>query len=236
MINEVDEALRSVVRAEVVNATDVEVVFDAPTRDWAARRNKPTIDMYLYDIREDLRRRQTGYVEKRDDRGVVTERQPLPRFFKLNYLITAWTQRPEDEHRLLSAVLATFMKYDNVPESYMSPLLVDLGLPILLQVAYPLPEGRQVPDVWSSLGGDLKPSLDLVATMAIQPAAFYDVAQAVMAPLRLKSSAQTTMEADDGVRYLRNSSEEGEGSEEPPVAANADGGSPSRRTSPKRTS
>jgi hypothetical protein len=236
MINEVDEALRSVITSEVLSATDVEVVLDAPTRDWAARRNKPTIDLYLYDIREDLRRRQTGMIERRDERGVVTERQQLPRFFKLAYLVTAWTQRPEDEHRLLSATLATFMKYDTLPERYMTPLLVELGLPVMVQIAYPLPEGRQVPDVWSSLGGDLKPSLELVATMAIQPDSFYEVAQAVLAPLRLKSSAQTTMEADDGVRYLRNSAPEGGSSEEPPVPANADGGPPSRRTSPKRNS
>lgn len=203
MISEVDESLRNLVKAEVVSGADVDVVFDAPTRDWASRRSKPTIDMYLYDIREDLRRRQTGYLEKRDERGVVTERQQMPRYFKMAYLITAWTQRPEDEHRLLAAVLATFMQYDNVPDSYLTELLAGAGLPVLLQIAYPLPEDRQVPDVWSSLGGDLKPSLELVATMAIQPEAFFEVAQAVMAPMRLHSSAHTTFNTDDGVRYLR---------------------------------
>ena len=205
MISEVDEALRSVLKTEVADATDVEIVFDAPTRDWAARRNKPTINMYLYDIREDLRRRQVGMVETRDDRGIVTERKQLPRFFKLAYLITAWTQRPEDEHRLLSGVLGTFMKYDAIPEGHMTPILTEIGLPVLLQIAYPLPENQQVPDVWSSLGGDLKPSLDLIATMMVQPASFFEVAKAVMKPLRLDSKAQNTIEADDGVRYLRDS-------------------------------
>ena len=112
MINEVDETLRNLVRTEVINGADVDVLFDAPTREWAARRNTPTIDLYLYDIREDLSRRQTGMIETRNERGVVVERRPVPRFFKLAYLITAWTQRPEDEHRLLSAVLACFMQYD----------------------------------------------------------------------------------------------------------------------------
>jgi hypothetical protein len=41
MIEEVDEALRGLVRREALNGSDVEVVFDAPTRDWAARRNAP---------------------------------------------------------------------------------------------------------------------------------------------------------------------------------------------------
>ena len=40
MIGEVDEALRTLVR-EAVGSPDVEVVLDAPTKDWAARRNAP---------------------------------------------------------------------------------------------------------------------------------------------------------------------------------------------------
>jgi hypothetical protein len=203
VINEVDETLRAIIRAQVVNGTDVEVVFDAPTRDWASRRNKPTLDMYLYDIREDLRRRETGVIERRNDRGMVEERKEPPRFFKLAYLITAWTQRPEDEHRLLSAALALFLRYDQLPAEYMTPMLVENEVPLLVQIAYPPPENRQVSDVWSSLGGDLKPSIDLVVTMPLQPDAFFEVAKAVMAPLRLHSTATNTMESDDGVRHLR---------------------------------
>ena len=60
MIHEVDLALRALIEREATDGTDVEVVFDAPTKDWAGRRNVPTIDVYLYDIREDLRRRERG--------------------------------------------------------------------------------------------------------------------------------------------------------------------------------
>jgi hypothetical protein len=202
MINEVDEALRSLVKAEVVNGADVEILFDAPTRDWAARRNTPTVDLYLYDIREDTRRRAAGMVERRNDQGVVVERQALPRYFKLAYLITAWTQRPEDEHRLLSAILACFIRFDVMPEGSLPPLLRDLGFPLGIQIAYPPPEDRQVSDVWSSLGGDLKPSVDLVITLAVQPDRLYDIAQAVMAPMRLRAVGQVTYEAEDDIRHL----------------------------------
>jgi len=202
MINEVDETLRNLVKAEVINGADIEVLFDAPTREWASRRNTPTVDMYLYDIREDVRRRQSGMIERRDDRGTVTERRPLPRFFKLAYLITAWTQRPEDEHRLLSAILASFIRHDVLPQSALSPALREMGIPLSVMIAYPPPEDRQVSDVWSSLGGDLKPSVDLVVTMAVQPDSFYEIAQAVMAPLRLKSYGHTTYDVEDQVRHL----------------------------------
>ena len=224
MINEVDETLRTLVKAEVVNGADVEVVFDAPTRDWASRRNKPTVDLYLYDIREDTRRRGAGQIERRNERGVVVERQALPRYFKLAYLITAWTQRPEDEHRLLSAVLACFLRYDVMPTSALTALLIDVGFPLGVQVAFPPPEDRQVSDVWTSLGGDLKPSVDLVITLAIQPERMYEIAQAVMAPLRLRSVSQVTYDADDGVRHLRDSDLEGAADGRPPDQPLAVGG------------
>jgi hypothetical protein len=134
MINEIDEALRNLVKAEVVNGSDVEVLFEAPTREWASRRNTPTLDLYLYDIREDIRRRSTGMIEQRNERGIVVDRQPPPRCFKLAYLITAWTQRPEDEHRLLSAVLATFTRYEVIPEAMLTPLLRET-YPVGIQIA-----------------------------------------------------------------------------------------------------
>ena len=60
VIHEVDEALRGSCSATPSTAPGLEVVFDAPTKEWAARRNTPTINIYLYDIREDLDRREVG--------------------------------------------------------------------------------------------------------------------------------------------------------------------------------
>lgn len=171
MFYEVDEALRALVRAEALDGPDlgvafddVEVVFDAPTKDWAARRNAPTVNMYLYDIREDLRRRERGLVNDYDNRGAVISRRQNPRYFKITYLITAWTQRPEDEHRLLSALLYCFLRNDAVPRELLTGRLAETGLPVAISVALPPPEDRSFADVWSALGGELKPSLDLVVT------------------------------------------------------------------------
>src|SRR4051794_39045355 len=100
--------------------TDVEIAFDAPTKDWASRRNAPTIDVYLYDIREDLRRREVGQFDHRATDGRVTERRQPPRWYKLSYLVTAWTQRPEDEHRLLAAMLQRFLLVDRLPDAVLT--------------------------------------------------------------------------------------------------------------------
>jgi Pvc16 N-terminal domain len=162
MIQEVDDALRTIVRRDALRGGDVDVAFDAPTREWSSRRNAPTVDLYLYDIREDLQRREVMWQAIRDqETGFVAEHRPPPRYYKLSYLVTAWTQRPEDEHRLLSAVLSCFIRHERLPDDVLTGALVG-DLPIFATIALPPPSDRPLSDIWSALGGELKPSLDLV--------------------------------------------------------------------------
>jgi hypothetical protein len=168
MIQDVDETLRVLVRREALNGSDVDIAFDAPNRDWAARRNTPTLDLYLYDIREDVQRREVIWEPVRDETGRVTERRPPPRHYKLSYLVTAWTQRPEDEHRLLSAVLSCFVRYPALPMNALTGSLRDTGFPVWVTIALPPPADRSLSDVWSALGGELKPSLDLVIVAPLE--------------------------------------------------------------------
>lgn len=163
MIPEVDHALRTLIEREAVDPTEVEVEFDAPTKDWASRRNAPTIDVYLYDIREDLRRRERGLLNEYDGNRVRARHLP-PRYFKLSYLVAAWTQRPEDEHRLLASLLGCFLRYEALPADVLTGSIAALGLPVPIAVALPPPEDRSFADVWTALGGELKPSLDIVVT------------------------------------------------------------------------
>jgi hypothetical protein len=167
VIHEVDSALRKLIDRET-GIRDVEVVFDAPTSDWAGRRTVPTIDVYLYDIREDLRRRERGVLnEYNEDQTRIVGRHLPPRHFKLSYLVTAWTQRPEDEHRLLSALLLAFLRFDALPPELLDGPLAAMELPVTLTVGLPPPEDRGFADVWSALGGELKPSIDVVVSAPI---------------------------------------------------------------------
>ena len=185
MIHEVDVALRSLIEREATAGTEVEVVFDAPTKDWAGRRNVPTIDVYLYDIREDLRRRERGLINEYDERVRVRARHLPPRHFKLSYLVTAWTQRPEDEHRLLSALLSCFLRHDAIPAEFLTGPLADVGLPVPVTVALPPPEDRSFADVWSALGGELKPSLDVVISAPTDTGQQYVAGPPVEQPPRI---------------------------------------------------
>ncbi|MGW0949829.1 DUF4255 domain-containing protein [Streptomyces sp. NPDC002623] len=167
MIHEVDDALRALVRNDALSGTQVSVMFDAPTREWAAKVNAPTVNLYLYDIREDMRRRSRGLSNEYDERGTVIARHRPPRYFKLSYLITAWTRRPEDEHRLLSSLLLCLLSSDAMPTEHMTGSLAGLPLSVPMTIALPPPEDRAFADVWSALGGELKPSLDLVISLPL---------------------------------------------------------------------
>lgn len=163
VIHEIDTALDQLVQTDALEGTGIEIEFEAPTKEWAGRRNTPTINIYLYDIREDQNRRQAGVINQRDEAGILTARGEPLRYFRLNYIVTAWTQRPQDEHRLLSAMLASFLRHRILPAELLTGGLAALGAPVLLEVGKP-PDSRQISEVWTALGGELKPSLDLVVT------------------------------------------------------------------------
>ncbi|MER5779575.1 DUF4255 domain-containing protein [Streptomyces sp. NPDC002039] len=174
MIHEVDEMLKGLLGGGALTGSGMEVAFEAPTRDWAARRNAPVVNCYLYDIREDVARRQRGHVGIRDERDVVVRRSRPPRWFRLSYLVTAWTKTPLDEHRLLSAVLATLLPREVVPPDELPGSLGTLGLSVPLSVAGIQTESRSLAEIWSALGGELKPSLDLVVTVPFPAYPDYD--------------------------------------------------------------
>jgi hypothetical protein len=145
----------------------VDLVFDAPTKDWVARRSGPCVNLYLYDIREDLQRRVPAWEDQRGEDGQVTGRRQPPRRFRLAYLVTAWTQRPEDEHRLLSSLLVCMLRNPMLKPGDLGGSLDEADLPVYIEVGQPETQDRSLADIWSALGGELKPSLDVVVTAPV---------------------------------------------------------------------
>jgi hypothetical protein len=80
----------------------------------------------------------------------------------LSYLITAWTARPQDEHRILSILLAGLVLHDALPPALLSGGLATMEIPVRMSVAMPPAQDRGLAEIWTAVGGNLKPSLDLV--------------------------------------------------------------------------
>ncbi|MFB7915861.1 DUF4255 domain-containing protein [Streptomyces sp. NPDC056061] len=160
MIHEVDEGLRLLLE-DGLRESGVDLVFDAPTKEWSARRNAPTVSVFLHGIREDATRRRTGTAEEHDEQGMVVGWRTPPRWFELTYLVTAWTNRPQDEHRLLSEVLRRLVRTDVLPAGTHTGSLAELGLSVEMEAAGPGHDRQATADVWSALGGELKAAIDL---------------------------------------------------------------------------
>ena len=169
MIHDLDESLRELIRTRALNGSPVEISLEAPSKEWAARRQGPALNLYLYDVQEDMGLRTSHFHEVRNEEGRVQQRRKPPRWFRLSYLVTAWTQRPEDEHRLLSAVLSAFLRSDVLPPELRRGSLVDLIDTVRITIAVPPAADRSVSDIWTALGGELKPSLDIVVIFPFAP-------------------------------------------------------------------
>lgn len=164
MIDEVDEGIRRLLAEGDIPDEQGELAFDAPTTDWTSRRNAPTVNVFLYDIREDLDRRRSGSVEVHGTDGELLGWRGVARWFQLSYLVTAWTNRPQDEHRLLSRALRCLVRGERLEPRLLTGSLAELGLSVTLEVAGPMSATGAATDVWSALGGELKPAIQLTVT------------------------------------------------------------------------
>lgn len=89
MLHLLDESLEAFLRATVpLPKREVDVVFAAPDRDWAARVSRPTVNLYLWDVRRNLDERDGGMETVFGDDGRPLRRPPLPRV-DCRYLVTA---------------------------------------------------------------------------------------------------------------------------------------------------
>jgi len=190
MIHDVDASLAALIRAEALAGGEAEVVFDPPTKEWASRRHAPAVDVFLYDIREDVSRRDISVNVIRDEDGNILDRRPPPRRFQLSYLLTAWTRRPEDEHRLLSQLLGAFAKHDRIPDEHLYGQLADQPLAVILKLALPMAEHRSISDLWTALGGEMKPSLDLVVVAPLDPHRSYAAGPPVEDGVRIRLGSE----------------------------------------------
>lgn len=203
MIHEVDEVLRSLIRGRAMPEVIIDVEFAPPTRDWAARRTGPAVNLFLYDIREDVARRERGPISVRGSRGEVVRREQPPRWFRLSYLVTAWTSRSEDEHRMLSALLVLLLRHDALPVEELTPGLAAHGLSIPMTIAVPPTDSRSLSDLWSAMGGDLKPSLDLVVIAPLSSSPEYVVGPPVTEGFTLGVRDTGGAASDVAVRTFR---------------------------------
>jgi hypothetical protein len=169
MIDDLDEALRQfLIRELPIKNGEVDIEFDQPRREWSARVSRPTLNLFLYDVRENQKLRQTQPMWQNEiEDGVMVQRRKPVRL-DLYYMITAWATEPEDEHRLLSRALMTLFRFPNIPDELLPESLRVQGKHIPLMIAQ-YHEFQNPTDVWSVLDNEMRPALSFILTLTIDP-------------------------------------------------------------------
>src|SRR5215467_11358068 len=136
MIQDLDETIRQIlIKKGKLNASDVDIAFDQPTGEWATALTRPTINCYLYDIRENLELRSRDFKVERQNGTARRVYDPMR--IDLSYIITAWTRNIEDEHQLLWRVLQTLAS--------LRSILANEAEGALQRQPYPLPTKTAMP-------------------------------------------------------------------------------------------
>ncbi len=166
MIDDLDETIKQLlVKEGKLDLSEVDISFDMPDREWSGSISKPTVNVYLYDIHENLEKRNSEWTVVHDN-GKATKTK-APNRVDLSYLITVWTNDIADQHRLLGHILATLFRYPEIPEELLQGELVNPFYPIMARAAQQDGVLRNSADFWSALDNQLKPSISYVVTIPI---------------------------------------------------------------------
>lgn len=174
MINALDETLRALILREFAPelASQVQISFATPDDQFPPQAvTLPAIDLFLYDIRENLDLRSSEYTVERRSNGTAW-RSEAPVRIDFSYLVTAWPSASvpnpaEDEHRLLAEVMLVLLRHRTIPEDLLQGPLREQSLPLPVCSLQP---GRlqSLGEFWQALGGKPKAALNYQVTLAVE--------------------------------------------------------------------
>lgn len=168
IIPTIDTALENLVRAELpLSSTAGDVSFDPPSGTWSAQLSRITISFFLFGIGRSTQ--QPRPPAERVVDGQRQRRQALP-MLDLHYLVTTWTGSIRDEHQLIGDVFGCLLRTQVMPAEHLP---IDLDTRVQLAIAPQ--DTNRIKDVWSSIGGTVKPSFELVVTTAVDAVPFADL-------------------------------------------------------------
>jgi hypothetical protein len=170
MIDEIDEALRQLfIRELPIKNNEIDIAFEQPKREWSGRLSRPTINIFLHDVRENVKLRQTQLQRQfeRTREGIAIQRLNFVRL-DLHYVVTVWATDPEDEHRLLTRAIMVLFKNQELPSDLLPEGLQNQPWPVPLVVAqYETVEKPS--DIWNVMDNQQRPAIMMVATIALDP-------------------------------------------------------------------
>ena len=165
MFADLDETLKQLLIREVpLPPGDADIAFERPDSEQTARFSRPTVDLFLFSIDENLDLIESGWNVTRHPDNSTTLRWPELRV-DLRYLVTVWTQAIDDEHNLLFHLYRTFRRFAELPVDILQGAMARQSRPIPLSVERG--EVSTLMELWKALENTVRPGLVLKATVAV---------------------------------------------------------------------
>jgi hypothetical protein len=172
MIRDLSETLRAILddaglASSFPELAAAQISFDRPTETF--NPTQTTIDLYLYDIRENMELRSNE--RKLERLNGQTRVHPAPLRVACSYLVTAWpvggTDLALQEHRLLGQVLQVLSRHPKIPASFLRGKLIGQEPPLPMMTSQA--DGLKEPaEFWTAIGNKLRPSLTTTVTIGME--------------------------------------------------------------------
>ncbi len=180
MLNDLNETIKQLLVDGVpLDLAEVDVAFDPPDQEWSGSLARPTINCYMYHLVENRELRHTDWELDRSESprpnrngdGVAHSmmRRRVPFRVDCHYMLTAWANAVEDEHRLLWRMMAALIRYQQIPFEALKGELAAQEWPVHTKVAQSESIIKNPSDFWSGMEAPIKPSINFVATLPLDP-------------------------------------------------------------------
>lgn len=172
MIADLDESIKKLITAEIpIKNGDIDVKFDQPKREWSTKLNRPTINFFLYDVRENvvLRKHQWEQQAKNGDLNLAHLKR-TPFRVDCHYMLTTWVpgEHAGDEHRLLSLALIALFRNPIIQGEFLVGQMKNQSFEIPATVASN-DKLTNPAEVWSALDNEMRPSISYIVTVPLDP-------------------------------------------------------------------
>lgn len=171
MIADLDGSLEQLLINELsIKNREVLVKFAQPNRTWSAKIDAPIINLFLYDVRENVTLRQHQWQQSTNGNGRdgLAHMKRTPFRIDCLYALTTWAREPADEHRLLSRCLLALLRHPTLPEDVLTGTMRDQPFEVPARVAAH-DKLTNPAELWSALDNELRPSLPYLVTIALDP-------------------------------------------------------------------
>lgn len=142
------------------------IAFDRPEQSFHPMQT--TVDLFLYDLRENLELRSNELTIDKGSTTAVTHKAPMR--LNCSYLATAWPVGGADpalqEQQLLSQVLQALGRFPTIPSTFLQGQLVGQQPPLPMVALHP-DALKNLAEFWASLGNTLRASLTITVTISV---------------------------------------------------------------------